>query len=106
MLSMCDYEMVRLFYKWLNRRSKSRSMTWTRFMRRLPGWELLPLKVVERSAQSQIAPNHKTCMMMSESKTKDRRCSKCAFPISKESQHVGEQSQLCLFRMSDRYPAG
>ena len=26
--------------KWLNRRSQSRSMTWTQLMCRLPGWEL------------------------------------------------------------------
>lgn len=47
MLSMYYFEVVRLLYKWLNRRSQSRSMTWTQFMRRLPGWELPPLKVVE-----------------------------------------------------------
>ena len=47
MLSMYYFEIVRLLHKWLNRRSQSRSMTWKQFMRRLPGWELPPLKVVE-----------------------------------------------------------
>jgi len=36
-----------MLYKWLNRRSQRRSMTWAQFTRRLPGWELPPPKVVE-----------------------------------------------------------
>ena len=37
----------RMLYKWLNRRSQRRSMTWAQFQRRLPGWELPPPRVVE-----------------------------------------------------------
>jgi hypothetical protein len=40
-------EVNRLLYKWLNRRSQRRSMTWTQFGRRLPGWDLPPPRVVE-----------------------------------------------------------
>ncbi|MBB5352688.1 group II intron reverse transcriptase/maturase [Haloferula luteola] len=40
-------EVNRLLYKWLNRRSQRRSMTWKQFGRRLPGWELPPPRVVE-----------------------------------------------------------
>jgi RNA-directed DNA polymerase len=40
-------EVHRLLYKWLNRRSQRRSMTWTQFGRRLPGWDLPPPRVVE-----------------------------------------------------------
>jgi hypothetical protein len=48
MLSTYYYEVIRLLYKWLNRRSQRRSMTWGQFQRRLPGWELPPPRVVER----------------------------------------------------------
>lgn len=41
------WETVRLLFKWLNRRSQRRSMTWSSFLRRLPGWELPPPRVVE-----------------------------------------------------------
>ncbi|WP_193211382.1 reverse transcriptase domain-containing protein [Luteolibacter marinus] len=41
-------EVNRLLYKWLNRRSQRRSMTWTQFGRRLPGWDLPPPRVVEK----------------------------------------------------------
>lgn len=37
----------RLLYKWLNRRSQSRSMTWGSFARRWPGWEIPGPTVVE-----------------------------------------------------------
>ena len=47
MLSTYWFEVTRLLYKWLNRRSQSRSMTWTQFTRRLPDWKLPPPKVVE-----------------------------------------------------------
>lgn len=40
-------EVNRLLYKWMNRRSQRRSMTWTQFGRRLPGWDLPPPRVVE-----------------------------------------------------------
>ena len=40
-------EVHRLLYKWLNRRSQRRSMTWTQFGRRVPGWDLPPPRVVE-----------------------------------------------------------
>jgi len=38
---------IRLLYKWLNRRSQRRSMTWASFLRRLPGWDLPSPRVVE-----------------------------------------------------------
>lgn len=47
MLSKYYFEVTRMLYKWLNRRSQRRSMTWTQFMRRLSGWKLPPPKVVE-----------------------------------------------------------
>lgn len=47
MLSAYWFEVTRLLYKWLNRRSQRRSMTWTQFTRRLPDWKLPPPKVVE-----------------------------------------------------------
>ena len=47
MLSTYWYEVNQLLYKWLNRRSQRRSMTWAQFMNRLPGWKLPPPKVVE-----------------------------------------------------------
>jgi len=52
MLAKYHYEVVRLLYKWLNRRSQRRSMTWAEFRRRLPGWELPPPRVVEARADS------------------------------------------------------
>ena len=47
MLSTYWYEVIQLLYKWLNRRSQRRSMTWAQFMNRLPGWKLPPPQVVE-----------------------------------------------------------
>ena len=47
MLAKYYFEVTRMLYKWLNRRSQRRSMTWAQFTRRLPGWELPPPKVVE-----------------------------------------------------------
>jgi RNA-directed DNA polymerase len=48
MLSAYYYEVIRMLYKWLNRRSQRRSMTWAQFQRRLPGWGLPPARVVEQ----------------------------------------------------------
>jgi group II intron reverse transcriptase/maturase len=47
MLAKYYFEVNRLLYKWLNRRSQRRSMTWAQFTRRLPGWDLPPPKVME-----------------------------------------------------------
>lgn len=47
MLAAYYYYVIRMLYKWLNRRSQRRSMTWAQFQRRLPGWELPPAKIVE-----------------------------------------------------------
>lgn len=41
-------EVRRLLFKWLNRRSQRRSMTWAQFDRRMPGWNLPPPRVVEQ----------------------------------------------------------
>ena len=48
MLSKYDLETKRLLYKWLNRRSQKRSMTWTQFNHRLGFWDLPPPRIVER----------------------------------------------------------
>jgi len=45
MLAKYDLETKRLLYKWLNRRSQRRSMTWTQFSRRWPNWGLPPPRV-------------------------------------------------------------
>ena len=50
MLAKHDREVKRLLFKWLNRRSQRRSMTWAEFLRRQPNWELPSPKVVERLA--------------------------------------------------------
>jgi RNA-directed DNA polymerase len=56
MLSRYYYGVVKLLYKWLNRRSQRRSMTWSGFLRRLPGWELPPPRVVERPLNPALRP--------------------------------------------------
>lgn len=56
MLSRYYYEVTRLLYKWLNRRSQRRSMTWAQFTRRLPGWELPPPRVVELPLKAGLNP--------------------------------------------------
>ncbi len=45
MLAKYDLETKRLRYKWLNRRSQRRRMTWTQFSRRWLDWGLPPLRV-------------------------------------------------------------
>jgi len=50
-------EVQRLLYKWLNRRSQRRSLTWKQFGRRLPGWDLPPPRVVEVLPNSRVALN-------------------------------------------------
>ena len=40
-------EVHRLLYKWLNRRSQRRSITWATFALRLKSWALPPPRVVE-----------------------------------------------------------
>jgi group II intron reverse transcriptase/maturase len=59
MLSCYYYEVTRMLYKWLNRRSQRRSMTWAQFTRRLPGWELPPPRVVERPLKAGLKPSAK-----------------------------------------------
>ena len=56
MLSTYYFEVIRLLYKWLNRRSQRRSMTWAQFMRRLPDWKLPPPKVVEAPPSPGLRP--------------------------------------------------
>jgi len=46
MTSRYQREAMRLLYKWLNRRSQRRSMTWKQFTARQPGWKLPPPRVV------------------------------------------------------------
>jgi len=47
MLSKYDLEAKRLLFKWLNRRSQRRSMTWKQYIERLESWELPPPRIVE-----------------------------------------------------------
>ena len=47
-------EAMRLLYKWLNRRSQRRSMTWKQFNARLPGWDLPPPRIVETRSTSPL----------------------------------------------------
>ena len=47
MTSKFQYAVHHLLYKWLNRRSQRRSMTWSGFTRRLPEWKLPPPRVIE-----------------------------------------------------------
>lgn len=49
-------EAMRLLYKWLNRRSQRRSMTWRQFSARLPGWNLPPPRVVETRPTPALQP--------------------------------------------------
>ena len=49
-------EAMRLLYKWLNRRSQRRSMTWKQFSARLPGWNLPPPRVVETRPTPALQP--------------------------------------------------
>jgi RNA-directed DNA polymerase len=53
-------EAMRLLYKWLNRRSQRRSMTWRQFTARLPGWQLPPPRVVETRQTPALTPIRKT----------------------------------------------
>lgn len=48
MLSKYEYEVRRLLFKWLNRRSQRQSMTWGQFGRRLPGWHLPKPRILEK----------------------------------------------------------
>jgi hypothetical protein len=52
MLGKYQREVNLLLFKWLNRRSQRRSMTWEQFGRRLPGWRLPPPRIVEKPLNS------------------------------------------------------
>lgn len=54
------YELIRLPYKWLNRRGQRRSMTRAQSNRRLPGWELPAAAVVEQPLQNRVAAGAQT----------------------------------------------
>ena len=53
-------EAMRLLYKWLNRRSQRRCMTWKQFAARLPGWNLPPPRVMERRSTPALQPAPRT----------------------------------------------
>ena len=82
---MYYYEVTRLFYKWLNRRSQRRSMTWTQFTRRLPDWKLhqVPDCTGPRTLHDESTTR----------KTKDQRCPACAF--SEEPGAVVPHAGIC-----------
>ncbi len=48
MLAKFDLKAKAILFKWLNRRSQRRSMTWTQFVRRLKNWDLPLPHVVEK----------------------------------------------------------
>jgi hypothetical protein len=48
MLSKYQYEVHRLLFKWLNRRSQRRSMTWRTYCERWQTWNMPPPRVVEK----------------------------------------------------------
>ena len=48
MLAKFDLKVKEILFKWLNRRSQRRSMTWTQFARRLKEWDLPLPHVVEK----------------------------------------------------------
>lgn len=52
MLGKYQWEVRRLLYKWLNRRSQRRSMTWAVFARRWKRWRLPEARIVECHAPS------------------------------------------------------
>lgn len=52
-------EVNRMLFKWLNRRSQKRSMTWASFWRRLPGWGLPRAQVVEGRNNQLLLPEEK-----------------------------------------------
>lgn len=52
MLATYQWRVHQLLYKWLNRRSQRRSMTWKQFTRRLAGWQLPAARVKTHSAPS------------------------------------------------------
>lgn len=56
MTSKYYQEVFRLLFKWLNRRSQRRSMTWKQFARRWPGWNLPPPRVVEKPLTPALRP--------------------------------------------------
>jgi hypothetical protein len=47
MLGKYQYEVHQLLYKWLNRRSQRRSMTWRQYCERWKTWEMPAARVVE-----------------------------------------------------------
>ena len=48
MLAKFDLKVKAILFKWLNRRSQRRSMTWTQFVERLKDWDLPLPHVVEK----------------------------------------------------------
>jgi hypothetical protein len=47
MLGKYQYEVHRLLYKWLNRRSQRRSMTWRNYSERWTTWDMPVARVME-----------------------------------------------------------
>lgn len=56
MLTKYSRAVYRLLYKWLNRRSQRRSMTWKQFSARQLGWNLPPPRVVETRPTPALQP--------------------------------------------------
>ena len=59
MLAKYDLKAKEILFKWLNRRSQRRSMTWTEFSRRLEHWDLPLPRIVEKPVQATLPSGSK-----------------------------------------------
>jgi len=59
MLAKYDLKAKQILFKWLNRRSQRRSMTWAQFGERLKHWDLPSPRIVEKPVQASLANGRK-----------------------------------------------
>jgi len=59
MLAKYDLKAKQILFKWLNRRSQRRSMTWAQFGERLKHWDLPLPRIVEKPVQASLANGRK-----------------------------------------------
>jgi hypothetical protein len=59
MLAKYDLKAKQILFKWLNRRSQRRSMTWAQFGERLKQWDLPLPRIVEKPVQASLANGSK-----------------------------------------------
>jgi len=65
MLGKYQYEVYRLLFKWLNRRSQRRSMTKKSYSERWKTWGLPTARIVEETPKKPLTPSPSTCLSMS-----------------------------------------